>query len=104
MANWKRTPQDNENIIAIFKARKTIRAVSTITGFSKDTVTRVLVEAGVYEPKERNTTNKFKDHEIKWDYECGRIDGLDYQERVPRVTDVVVNGKKYKDVTELYGI
>ncbi len=104
MANWKRTPEDNENIIAIYKARKTIRAVSTITGFSKDTVTRVLVEAGVYQPREINTQNKFNDHEIKWDYECGRIEGLDYQEREPKAHKVQIHGKKYVDVTEFYGM
>lgn len=103
MSNWKRTPEDNENIIAIYKARKTIKATSTITGWSKDTVIRVLTEAGLYWPKSANTYKKATDPVIKWDDPNKRIEGLTYQERTPKVYDVVVNGKRYKDVTELYG-
>lgn len=97
----QRTKRDNKYIIQKYKEYGSISKTSEVTGWSYSTCIRVLEEAGLYKAKKMPRKNINPD--IEWDDTEEKLEGLTYADREPKIYDVVINGKKFKDVTELYG-
>ena len=81
-------------IIKMRKDNKTLKEISDATGFNMQTISKVLNKRGL----------GYKGYNL--DYSEPEIDteNLIYAERKPQTHKVEYEGKKYLDVTELFGI
>ena len=75
------TPQIKEDIALLFiNYNNTIATLAKIYNVSEQTITRVLVDAGVYTPKERKSKEDMKNYHMST-LTCGRFDIVTTDER-----------------------
>ena len=94
------TEEEIQQMIELRQQGKLIKEIAEIVGFSYGTVQKYLVKAGHRKygnPKEEEVKSVYSDPE---EFANGTVK---MQTRVPKVHDVVIKGKKYKDITELVG-
>lgn len=99
----KSTQEDVEKMIELRKSGMSIKEIAKVVGFSQTTVQKQLVKAGYRTYGVLNPPH-MKRPQIAY-REPDEIVGVPYtmQTRKPKVYDVTIKGKKYKDVTELVG-
>lgn len=94
------TEEEIQQMIELRQQGKLIKEIAEIVGFSYGTVQKNLVKAGYRKygnPKEEEVKSVYSDPE---EFMNGTVT---MQTRKPKVYDVTIKGKKYKDITELVG-